>query len=282
MLLIRNSTRVLLAAFLLAVGVVISTVHAQDSWEDDFKKGPPPGKSAFNSTCAGCHGLDGRGSEKAPNIASNAKVQHFADAQLADIVKNGVPGTGMPASRSLTAAQVRSVVSYLRMLQGKDAAHALPGDATRGKIIFSGKGECSSCHGISGAGGFLGPDLTAYGSQTPPQEILKALTNPARIVPNGFKAAAATTRDGSRLEGLVRNEDNFSVQLQSQDGAFHFYQKADLQSFEYLTQSSMLMPRDYGTRLTRDELNDLISYLMSATAPSASTRNSKPKQGTTK
>jgi putative heme-binding domain-containing protein len=282
MRLIRNSTRLLLAAFLLAAGIVISTAHAQDSWEDDFKKNPPPGKGTFDSTCAGCHGLDGRGSEKAPNIASSAKIQHLADAQLADIVKNGVPGTGMPASRSLTAAQVRSLVSYLRILQGKGAARALPGNASRGKTIFSGKGECSNCHAFSGAGGFLGPDLTAYGSQMPLQEILKALTNPARIVPNGFKAAAVTTRDGNHVEGLVRNEDNFSVQLQSQDGSFHFYQKADLQSFEYLTQSSMLMPRDYGTRLTHDELNDLISYLMSAAAPPTSGRNSKPKQGTTK
>jgi cytochrome c oxidase cbb3-type subunit 3 len=281
MLLVRNSTCVLLAVFLLAAGIFLCSARAQDSWEDDFKKNPPPGKGPFNSTCAGCHGLDGRGSEKAPNIAGNAKVQHLADAQLADIVKNGVPGTGMPASRSLTPAQVRSVVSYLRLLQGKDSAHALPGDAARGKDIFSGKGDCSSCHTISGAGGFLGPDLTTYASQISPQEILKALTNPARIAPAGFKAAAMTTRDGNRVEGIVRNEDNFSVQLQTQDGAFHFYQKADLQSFEYLTQSSMSMPSDFGTRLTRDELNDLISYLMSAAAPTASARTSKTRQGTT-
>ena len=54
------------------------------------------GKTTYNTSCAGCHGLDGRGSEKAPNISGSAKVQHLSDAQLSSIISNGVPGTGMP------------------------------------------------------------------------------------------------------------------------------------------------------------------------------------------
>ena len=64
---------------------------------------------------------------------------------------------------------------------------------------------------------------------------------------------------------MVRNEDNFSVQLQTKDGTFLFLQKADVQSLEYATQS--LMPINYGDRLSHGELNDLISFLMSATPP---------------
>lgn len=253
--------------------------HAQDSWEDDFKSKPPAGKSTFNSTCAGCHGLDGRGSEKAPGIANSAKVQHLADAQISTIISNGVPGTGMPGFHALSAAQVRSVVSYLRLLQGRGAAHQLPGNAERGKAIFSGKGACSSCHVVSGEGGFLGPDLTGFGSEKSADEIQKALLNPARTIPAGYRPATLTMRDGMRIEGLIRNEDNFSVQLQSQDGSFHFLQKANLQKFEYLDQS--LMPSDYDKRLTSAELKDLISYLMSVSATGQAEQNSKPSTGTT-
>src|ERR1700756_3164662 len=59
------------------------------------------GKQTFASTCAGCHGLDGRGGERAPSIAERARVQRFSDAQISHIIENGVPGTGMPAFHSL-------------------------------------------------------------------------------------------------------------------------------------------------------------------------------------
>jgi putative heme-binding domain-containing protein len=71
-----------------------------------------------------------------------------------------------------------------------------------------------------------------------------------------------TTRDGDRLEGIVRNEDNFSVQLQTKDGSFHFFQKSDLRNIEPLGRS--VMPTNYRERLSPDELNDLVSYLMNA------------------
>jgi cytochrome c oxidase cbb3-type subunit 3 len=201
-------------------------------------------------------------------------VQHFTDAQLADIVSNGVPGTGMPPFRSLSPAQIRAVVEYLRELQGKGKARALPGDADQGKKIFFGKGDCSTCHTISGEGGFLGPDLSTYGSSMSAEAILKAILNPARIAQSGYKPASVTTRDGTHAEGVLRNEDNFSVQLQTKDGSFLLLQKSELQTLEYGSQS--LMPANYADRLTQSELNNLISFLMSARSPLKSTTS--PKQ----
>ncbi len=183
----------------------------------------------------------------------------------------------MPAFHSLTATQVRSLVSYVRLLQGKTENRALPGNPERGKEIYFSKGECSNCHSIAGQGGFLGPDLTTYGSTSADTVILQAILNPNRIVPPGYKSAIATTPDGARIEGIVRNEDNFSVQLQTQDGAFHLLQKSDLQDLEYRNQS--IMPTNYGERLNRAELDDLVSYLMDASS-SQGKSNSKgaPKE----
>ena len=78
----------------------------------------------------------------------------------------------------------------------------------------------------------------------------------------------AVTRAGEKLTGVARNEDNFSVQLQTLDGAFHFLMKSELQSLE--SQPQPLMPSDYGSTLSRAELNDLISFLMQTA------RGSKP------
>jgi putative heme-binding domain-containing protein len=81
-----------------------------------------------------------------------------------------------------------------------------------------------------------------------------------------------TTRGGDRLEGVIRNEDNFSVQLQTKDGGYHFFEKSELQSEQPLSQS--LMPTNYRQRLTPDELNDLVSYLMNSVPTRGKQRNS--------
>jgi cytochrome c oxidase cbb3-type subunit III len=59
----------------------------------------------------------------------------------------------------------------------------------------------------------------------------------------------------------VRNEDNFSVQLQSVDGTFHLLQKSDLAEFAY--EPMPLMPGDYNSKLTQAELKQIVAYLIS-------------------
>ncbi len=88
--------------------------------------------------------------------------------------------------------------------------------------------------------------------------------NPDRVVPAGYRSGVATTRDGTRVAGVIRNEDNFSLQMVSADGSFHFFKKSDLQKMEY--PSEPLMPTNYQGRLSPGELNDLVSYLMSVSA----------------
>lgn len=218
------------------------------------------GRSLFNSSCAPCHGLDGRGSDKAVNISGSERVRKLSDAQLSSIVSNGVPDTGMPAFHTLTATQVRAIVAYLRSLQGKSDVRALPGDPSHGKEIFFGKAGCSSCHAISGQGGFLGPDLTEHGDISSVEAIREEIINVPRTPAMGYRRAAVTAANGDRMEGIVRNEDNFSLQLQTKDGTFHFLNKSELQNFERLDGS--LMPADYRDRLSESELNDLASFLL--------------------
>jgi cytochrome c oxidase cbb3-type subunit III len=204
-------------------------------------------------------------------------VQRLSDEQLAKIVSNGVAGTGMPGFQTLGDDKVHQIVSYLRVLEGKHGPRSLPGDAARGKEIFFGKGECSSCHKIYGAGGFLGPDLSSYGPGMSAQAILDAIVTVDRVVPAGYRAAIVTTRDGRRFEGIARNEDNFSLQLLSKDGSFHFFEKSDLETVEHPKQP--LMPTDYRQRLSPDELNDLVNYLVNGGVSEKPARVSQNDEG---
>jgi cytochrome c oxidase cbb3-type subunit III len=242
-----------------------------DFWGEESKTTPAPGQHAFNTNCAGCHGLDGRGSDKGPNIAASGNVRHLPDARISRIISDGIPGTGMPAFHSFSAQQIRTIVGYIRVLEGKVEAHTLPGNPTHGKEIFFGKGECSTCHAMSGEGGFAGRDLSTYGSDLPAKAIRDEIVKSSRVEPAGYRSAVLVTQDGNRVEGVIRNEDNFSVQLQTKEGGFHFFQKSNLRTVEHLERS--LMPTDYSERLSASEINDLVSYLMNPGSTTSKARD---------
>lgn len=252
-----------LTALWAASGLALWPQGAQQSLpQKNVNSALTQGKRTFASTCGGCHGLDGKGGERAPNIADRPNVQRLTDAQISHIIENGVPGTGMPAFRTLTAPQVKSIVAYLRTLQGAGQATRLPGDPARGKIVFFGKAGCSSCHMVAGDGGFIASDLSEYARTHDIDDMRSAIIDPAKSNSGRVRLVTATTRDGDRLVGRVRNEDNFSLQLQTLDGTFHFLSKADVQAVEPNAQP--LMPSDYRSTLSAQELNDVIAYLMSA------------------
>jgi putative heme-binding domain-containing protein len=219
----------------------------------------PSGKQLFTGTCAGCHGLDGKGTERAPNITTNPQVKRLSQKELTEIISGGVPGTGMPGFKSLGASAIRAVTAYVRSMQGDNRNAPLPGDPKRGEEIFFGKGECSNCHMAAGRGGFFAPELTTYGQTHPADKIRSAITDPATRE-TAKKMVIAIANNGERYQGMIRNEDNFSIQLQSLDGAFHLLSKVDLKSIQ---PDQSIMPADYASRLSEAQLNDLVSYLIS-------------------
>lgn len=210
--------------------------------------------------------MDGRGGVHAPNIASNPGVVRLSDLQLERIIRDGIPSGGMPSFRSLGQHKIVSVVAYLRFLQGKPASQALPGDPVRGRSLFFGAAGCSRCHMVAGRGGFLGPDLTGYAQSHSARDVRSAIVNPNQNLPYSNYTVVAVTREGRRLVGIARNEDNFSLQLQTPDGAFHLLTKANLKTLRHEPRS--LMPSDYGSKLSGAEIDDLISFLADQDAES--------------
>jgi len=106
----------------------------------------------------------------------------------------------------------------------------------------------------------MGSDLSNYTSTRSADEIRIAITDPNKNLDPRKRTVVVVTADGATLTGIARNEDNFTLQLQTADGTFHFYKKSDLRNIEHHPQS--LMPGDYGSRLSLKDLDDLVSYLM--------------------
>jgi alcohol dehydrogenase (cytochrome c) len=75
---------------------------------------PPPGRVTFERLCARCHGGDGRGGEMGPGIVSRLAMR--TDADLATVVRDGLPARGMPG-HPLPDADLQALVAFVRTLR---------------------------------------------------------------------------------------------------------------------------------------------------------------------
>lgn len=237
---------------------------------------PSRAQQSFAKKCAGCHGLDGKGAERAPDIVMNPKVREFTDEELFRILQNGVPNTSMPAFDYLGDDLLHALVLHLRSLQGNRTVTPPPGNAQRGKDLFFGKGECSACHMVQGQGGFFGSDLTAYAFGRSPETIHDAIVFPNRDLDPRRRVVVATLPDGKSFEGLAQNEDNFSIQLLAPDGTLHLLAKSSLAKLTHRDESPM--PADYGKRLSAAEIDDLVNFLSSTASRDSQNESDRRKR----
>ena len=97
------------------------------------------GEGLYTQRCMQCHGALGAGdgpfaralSRLPQEIGSFAWQAGHSDAQLADVVRLGIPGTAMPPAGDLSTAQARNVVAYLRTLPLRPASAGVPMVAQR-------------------------------------------------------------------------------------------------------------------------------------------------------
>jgi alcohol dehydrogenase (cytochrome c) len=73
-----------------------------------------PGRKAFESRCARCHGADGKGGEMGPAIIE--RLVGRDDDQLADLIRQGFPDRGMPPA-VVPDAEMAELVKFLRTIQ---------------------------------------------------------------------------------------------------------------------------------------------------------------------
>ena len=113
---------------------------------------------------------------------------------------------------------------------------------------------------VAGEGGFIANDLSAYASGHSVREIKDAMTHTGRNWEVASRHVVMVTRDGERYDGIVRNEDNFSIQLQTLDGTFQFFMKKDVS--EVLHQPPVVPPGN-AVAVTSAE-DDVAKFLVSA------------------
>ena len=245
------SVLVLLAALLAGGPVAARPQHDTAADIDD-------GGRVFRDTCANCHGPDGdevAGIDLGRGVFRRAKT----DQDLVQIIREGIPGTAMPAS-NFAAAQAEQIVAYLRSVAaGKRSASGL-GVIDRGRAVFDGKGACATCHRVNASGARLGPDLSNIGQLRRAVELETSIVNPSAEVLATNRTYRVISKDGTTTTGRLLNLDSFTVQMLDSKEQLRSFEKSTLRSYGFVDQSPM---PSYKDKLNAQELADVVSYLVS-------------------
>ena len=238
------------------------------------------GEYQFRINCAMCHGLGARGGGRGPDLTRAVKTHTHSDADMFQVISNGIAGTAMPANGTngqgvgMTDEEIWQIITYIRSQEVKSPAHAM-GNAAHGKELFYGDANCSLCHMVDGKGGRLGPDLTGVGGSRTREAIIDSVRNPSRRLawgltestkefPQEYESVTVKTADGKEIKGVTLNEDSFSVQIIDASEQIHLLQKDKLLSFHKSRESAM--PKFAVDLLSDKDLEDIVAYLVSVRA----------------
>ncbi|HVZ27700.1 MAG TPA: c-type cytochrome, partial [Rhizomicrobium sp.] len=109
------------------------------------------GRARFNVRCAGCHGQDGLGGERAPAIANGSRLGLDNEKALRNLIQHGIADKGMPAF-TVPADELNALAAFALSRMQPLTRTALPGDAKAGAALFFGKAGCAQCHMVWGRG----------------------------------------------------------------------------------------------------------------------------------
>ena len=237
-------------------------------------KAAKAGEYEFRINCALCHGLGAHGGGRGPDLTRAKKKHATTDADLFQVISNGIAGTAMPANGTngqgvgMTDEEIWEIVAYIRSQEVKPSATA--GNAAHGKQLFFGEATCSTCHMINGHGGRLGPDLSGVGASRTHDALVESVRQPSRRLAWGltesskefaqeYETVTVVAADGKQIKGVALNEDNFTVQLMDSGEQIHLLEKDTLRSFTKSRKS--MMPIFDQNSLDDHDLEDIIAYL---------------------
>lgn len=133
-----------------------------------------------------------------------------------------------------------------------------------GKQLFR-NAACIQCHRFANRGGILGPDITGSAKRYSMSVMLREIINPSIQVSDQFENHIIITDEGKLIEGRILSETGKAITLAVDPRQPESILQIPVESIEAkkVSQTS-LMPKGLLNTLTRDEILDLLAYILSA------------------
>ncbi len=139
----------------------------------------------------------------------------------------------------------------------------LKADSARGKIVF--KKVCSTCHRLENEGIEVGPDLLSALRNKAPETLLIDILDPSREVDPRYLNYQIITKSGRVFTGMIASETGSSLTLRRAEKAEDTILRQQIDEIQATGKS--VMPDGLEMQLSKQDLADLIGYLLSVAAP---------------
>jgi putative heme-binding domain-containing protein len=146
-----------------------------------------------------------------------------------------------------------------------------------GKQIFT-AASCVQCHTAGKDGGILGPNLNELPKKLAekkftPKDVLREILHPSEVINENYKTYQIITTKGEVVTGVIVNQDQSAIRILS--NPLEKPREIAVKDIEEKIESKIsMMPEGLLTTLSKDEILDLLAYIMSGGQP--------PHQGTDK
>jgi putative heme-binding domain-containing protein len=134
----------------------------------------------------------------------------------------------------------------------------LKGDSKNGKVVF--QRECSKCHLLEGVGTELGLPLDTVKNKGP-EAILQSVLDPNREVLPQYLNYVVVTDEGLSITGMIESETANSITLKRAEGETDVVLRGNIE--ELVNTGLSIMPEGNEKLVTKQELADIVAYLMS-------------------
>ncbi len=136
-------------------------------------------------------------------------------------------------------------------------------DFANGRKMFAAAG-CYACHRFQNHGGMTGPDLTSAGRRYSAHDLIDQVIHPSKVINDQFSSVMIATDDGLVHTGVVvnLNGDRLTLNTDLTDPSKRVSINRNTIE-EMVVSKTSPMPAGLFNRMTKDEILDLIAYLIS-------------------
>ena len=136
-------------------------------------------------------------------------------------------------------------------------------DFAQGKAMFTAT-LCARCHHFNGEGGNIGPDLTGAGNRYTMRDLAENIIEPSKVISDQYGTDQIEMKDGGLVVGRVVVEENGKLFVLTNPFAPDELTPVPSASVKGRTPFNIsMMPPGLINTLNKDELLDLIAYLVS-------------------
>ncbi|MBX9652977.1 HEAT repeat domain-containing protein [bacterium] len=144
------------------------------------------------------------------------------------------------------------------------------GDDVAGRKVF--ERECATCHRLREKGYDVGPNLATVTNRTPVQLVDHILDPNLEILPT-FLEYTVVLNDGRTANGLISSETATSITLKRAEGVVQTIPRDEIDEIKSTGKS--LMPEGLEQKISKEEMANLIAYLLKASDTSQITGTRK-------